>query len=171
MKTYRFKSFCKHTLTELLPRSLIIKSCRPGMKKTFDCIGVFSLSKNTNCLKDMAKNDLFWAYFKAHHLPRNKRKFLRACISHILRTQHNVPSITSLILKLPQNYYHHKSISRLAHSTIHDAKLEPFIKSYLHKHLRVVMTKRPSVYDILSNHIKVSKSLSYDTPPECTCDH
>ena len=171
MKTYRFKSFCKHTLTELLPRSLIIKSCRPGMKKTFDCIGVFSLSKNTNCLKDMAKNDLFWAYFKAHHLPRNKRKFLRACISHILRTQHNVPSITSLILKLPQNYYHHKSISRLAHSTINDAKLEPFIKSYLHKHLRVVMTKRPSVYDILSNHIKVSKSLSYDTPPECTCDH
>ena len=124
--------------------------------------------RNPRILGCMAFHDLLWTYFKANILKPTFKKKLRFKIIHTLKTKHHMPSLVNIIFKVPQNFYHTKKLKRLIHALIKSTTLPNMIKSFIHKKVKIVQTKRKSMQDLICNHIKTSKNFT-NKPPKCTC--
>ena len=112
---------------------------------------------------------LLWIFTHANHLKRRLRPAVQRKVLHILKAQHRAPPVRSLMLKLPANLYNMQPIRLHLDHLISQTILPDWLQKYVKRNVRIVTTKRESIYDIMGNLIPTVKSLTL-VPPSCSCE-
>ena len=109
---------------------------------------------------------------EAHNTESSIRNKALYHIQTALRARYGVTGVPKLTLKVPQTHSTHtRTIKIDFRSVLSTLPFEPEIKTQIAESFRVLNTSRPSIAQILHNHIGFAKSYDVMKVPPCVCNN
>ena len=121
-------------------------------------------------LHSLPLNSLLQLSVEAHNTESSIRSKALYHIQTALRARYGITGIPKLTLRVPQTHSTHTRTIKMAFRAILSSlPFEPEIIAQIAKSFRIVNTSRPSIAQMLHNHIRFAKSFDVREVPQCVC--